>query len=103
MEKPKVFISYSHSTDDHKNKIREFATMLRSHGVDATIDEWELVGGNDLNAFMEKQIKEADKVIIACDKVYSEKANKKCFCFSENTTYFFALSKKTNVQFFSTI
>jgi len=75
MEKPIVFISYSHSTDDHKNKIREFATMLRSHGVDATIDEWELVGGNDLNAFMEKQIKEADKVIIACDKVYSEKAN----------------------------
>lgn len=75
MENPKVFISYSHSSDSYKDQIRDFATMLRSHGIDATFDEWELSGGNDLNAFMEQSIKDADKVIIACDKNYSDKAN----------------------------
>jgi len=75
MENPKVFVSYSHSSDEYKEKIRDFAIMLRSHGIDATIDEWEITGGNDLNSFMEKAIKEADKVIIACDKVYTDKAN----------------------------
>ncbi len=75
MENPKVFVSYSHSSNEYKDKIRDFAIMLRSHGIDATIDEWEVTGGNDLNAFMEKAIKEADKVIIACDKVYTDKAN----------------------------
>lgn len=77
MDNPRVFISYSHSSDEYKEKIRDFAIMLRSHGIDATIDEWEVTGGNDLNAFMEKAIKEADKVIIACDKVYTDKANKR--------------------------
>lgn len=75
MENPKVFISYSHSSDSYKDQIRDFATMLRSHGIDATFDGWELSGGNDLNAFMEQSIKDADKVIIACDKNYSDKAN----------------------------
>lgn len=75
MSNPKVFISYSHSSDEYKDKIRNFATMLRSHGIDATIDEWELKGGQDLNVFMEKSINNADKVIIACDKRYTDKAN----------------------------
>jgi len=75
MESPKVFISYSHTSEEYKIKIREFAKMLRSHGIDATIDEWELAGGKDINVFMEKKIRDSDKVIIACDKNYSEKAN----------------------------
>lgn len=75
MENPRVFISYSHSSDAYKERIRDFATMLRSHGIDATFDEWELSGGNDLNVFMEQSIKDAEKVVIACDKNYSDKAN----------------------------
>lgn len=77
MKKPKVFISYSHSSEEHKKRIRDFAAMLRSNGIDATLDQWEVKGGKDLNAFMEKAIDDADKVIIACDKVYSVKANER--------------------------
>jgi hypothetical protein len=75
IESPKVFISYSPTSEEYKKKIREFAKMLRSHGIDATIDEWELAGGKDINVFMEKKIRDSDKVVIACDKNYSEKAN----------------------------
>jgi len=46
-------------------------------GVDIILDKWELKEGQDIFAFMESNVKESnvDKVLIVCDKGYSDKAN----------------------------
>ena len=41
MENPTVFISYSHDNDAHKAWVLKLATDLRSHGVNAILDQWD--------------------------------------------------------------
>lgn len=43
---PKVFIS--HATPDKDRFVLEFATRLRSNGVDAWVDQWEMNPGDSL-------------------------------------------------------
>lgn len=75
MSIPKVFISYSHDTLEHKKWILELATRMRNNGIDATIDQWELKPGDDLPHFMETHLASADKVIMVCTENYVAKAN----------------------------
>ena len=55
---PKVFISYSHDSQSHKDWVRQLATDLRDKGIDAILDQWELKLGDDLAAFMEAEFLE---------------------------------------------
>lgn len=75
MSIPKVFISYSHDTLDHKKWVLDLATKLRSSGVDASIDQWDLRPGDDLSHFMETNLVSADRVLMVCTEKYVEKAN----------------------------
>lgn len=75
MSIPKVFVSYSHDSLEHKNWALELATKLRSFGVDAVIDQWDLRPGDDLAHFMETQLTAADRVLMICTEKYVEKAN----------------------------
>lgn len=50
---PRVFISYSHDSPEHKRWVIEFATTIRGRGVDAILDQWHLRHGDDLPHFME--------------------------------------------------
>jgi len=77
MESKKVFISYSHTSEKHKEAVRSLATQLSSNGIYVKLDEWDVVGGNDFPTYMEKSINEVDKVLIICDKRYSENADKR--------------------------
>ena len=72
---PKVFVSYSHDTQEHKQWVLELATRLRSSGIDAVIDQWELGPGDDLPHFMESNLASVDRVIMICTDRYVEKAN----------------------------
>lgn len=72
---PKVFISYSHDSQEHKKWVLDFATRLRNTGVDAIIDQWELKPGDDLPHFMEKHLANSDRVLMICTDRYVEKAN----------------------------
>lgn len=74
---PKVFISYSWTTPEHEDRVLQIATELRRSGVDAILDKWELKGGGDVNAFMEKMVTDPSikKVIMICDGEYVRKAN----------------------------
>ena len=72
---PKVFISYSWTNEDYKNRVLNLATRLRDNGVDIILDQWDLRPGHDMYAFMEQSIRDADKVLILCDKGYAEKAD----------------------------
>lgn len=75
MSIPKVFISYSHDSREHKKWVLDLATRLRSNGVDARIDQWELRPGDDLPHFMERHLSESDYVVMVCTEKYVEKAN----------------------------
>ena len=73
---PKVFISYSWSSEQHKQWVLDLAKKLVSEsGLDVILDRWHGVVGHDRFHFMEESIKLADKVLVICDKTYCEKAN----------------------------
>ena len=72
---PKVFISYSWTSEAYKERVLKLAEQLVNDGVDVIIDRWDLRPGQDMYAFMEQSIKEAEKVLILCEKGYTEKAD----------------------------
>ena len=74
MTAPSVFISYSHDSDAHKAWVLRLASDLRERGVDASMDQWELVPGQDVAAFMQKGILEADRVLLICSSAYVRKS-----------------------------
>jgi len=72
---PKVFVSYSHDSTEHKQWVLKFATTLRERSIDAILDQWELKPGDDLPHFMETQLEKADYALMICTEQYVAKAN----------------------------
>lgn len=70
---PRVFISYSHESNEHKNWVLRLASDLRNHGVDAVLDVWDLKPGDDVARFME-HLASVDRVVIVCSEQYAQKA-----------------------------
>jgi len=75
MTAPKVFISYSHDSQEHKLWVLELATRLRSCGVDAILDQWDLGPGGDLPHFMEESLSSSARILMICTERYVQKAN----------------------------
>jgi hypothetical protein len=71
----KAFISYSWEDQDHRAWVLDFATRLRADGVDATIDQWHAVPGDQLPAFMESAIRLNDYVLIICTPRYGQRSD----------------------------
>lgn len=74
-ENKKAFISYAWDDEDHKKWVLKLATYLRTHGVDAILDQWDARLGNDLPFFMEQGLTTSHFVICVCSDKYIEKAN----------------------------
>jgi TIR domain len=74
MPAPKVFISYSHDSQQHKDWVRGLASQLRVNGIDAVLDQWDLSPGQDMAAFMAQNIRVADRVLLVCTSTYVAKA-----------------------------
>ena len=70
-----AFISYSWDSDEHKNWVRRFADELLNNGVAVTLDQYDLVIGQDRFKFMEQSISDADVVLCICTSAYVERAN----------------------------
>ncbi|WP_167597146.1 toll/interleukin-1 receptor domain-containing protein [Leeuwenhoekiella sp. ZYFB001] len=75
MSIPKVFVSYSHDSLDHKKWVNELATKMRNNGIDAILDQWDLMPGGDLPHFMETNLENSDYILMICSEVYVKKAN----------------------------
>lgn len=71
----KVFISYSHDSDEHKNWIIQLATRLCSNGVHIIFDAWNTKLGSDLASFMEQGLTKSQRIICVCSEKYVIKAN----------------------------
>ncbi|MCE1243065.1 toll/interleukin-1 receptor domain-containing protein [Oryzomicrobium sp.] len=75
MSVPKVFVSYSHDSDSHKEWVLNLSSCLRHNGIDVSLDLWDLSPGESLGRFMEQNMSQADRVIIVCTTEYVKKAN----------------------------
>lgn len=76
-EAPRLFVSYSWTSEDHERWVLDLATQLRESGIDVTLDKWDLKEGHDAHRFMEQMVSDPKvrKVIIVADKKYVEKAD----------------------------
>lgn len=72
---PRVFFSYSHDSEIHKDWVLTLATRLVANGVNVMLDQWDLTLGSDLSRFMEVGLTSADRVVAICTEPYVEKAN----------------------------
>ena len=72
---PKVFISYSHDSPEHKCWVSELAAKLRHGGIDVILDQWDLGLGDDITRFMKRGIVDSDRVLVVCTDQYVSKAN----------------------------
>lgn len=75
MDNPTVFVSYSHDSESHKAWVLKLATDLRSHGVNAVLDQWDLRLGSDLRFFMEQGLSNSNLVLCICSEMYVQKAD----------------------------
>jgi hypothetical protein len=72
---PKVFISYSHDNEPHKDWVLSLATRLVANGIDVVLDQWDLTLGCDLPRFMEDGLTAAHRVLSVCTEPYVGKSN----------------------------
>jgi len=75
MATPTVFVSYAHEEAAHDQWVHELAADLRHNAIDASLDAWDLIPGQDTTYFMESQIRNSDFVILICTPRYAEKSN----------------------------
>jgi hypothetical protein len=71
---PKVFISYSHDTPMHFDRVLKLSDTRREWGIDCHIDQYELAPA-DWVLWMERRIRESDFVVIVCTETYCRRFN----------------------------
>lgn len=69
----KVFISYSHDSSEHKERVLQLSNHLRSEGVDCNIDQYETSPSQGWSRWMINQMEEADYVLVICTKNYERR------------------------------
>ena len=67
---PKVFISYSHDTVEHQERVLGLADRLRADGIDAEIDQYNVAPPEGWPLWCEQRIKAADIVLMVCTETY---------------------------------
>jgi len=72
----RVFISYSHDSTEHEDRVLALSNRLVKEGVDSVIDRYgEPEDGWPI--WMEEQIREADFVLVVCTAEYRRRIEKK--------------------------
>jgi hypothetical protein len=72
---PRVFMSYSHDSSEHKRWVAYLSGELRKNGIDVILDQWDLPLGGDATRFMEEGVRDADRVLVVCTEIYVRKAD----------------------------
>ena len=75
MKRVTVFISYSHDSDEHRKRVLEqIANRLRYDDIDANLDQYtEHQPPRSWPAWMVREIKGADYVLLVCTPTYRER------------------------------
>ena len=70
---PKVFISYSHDSPEHKDRVLYLSDRLRGDGIDCHIDQYEVSPPEGWPHWMINQIEGADFVLVICTEQYDRR------------------------------
>jgi WD40 repeat protein/uncharacterized protein YjbI with pentapeptide repeats len=71
---PKVFISYSHDSPEHREKVLNLSQRLRRRGFDCEIDQYLNSPPEGWAAWSARKLQEANLVLVICTRTYHEKA-----------------------------
>ena len=74
---PRVFISYSHDSPAHGDRVLELADRLRADGIDAIIDQYIQFPSEGWPAWCEAEIEKADFVLMVCTETYLRRVSRK--------------------------
>ena len=74
---PGVFISYSHDSPEHSDRVLELADRLRADGIDAIIDQYIQFPSEGWPAWCEAEIEKADFVLMVCTETYLRRVSRK--------------------------
>jgi hypothetical protein len=67
---PIVFISYSHDSQEHSDRVLELSDHLRADGIDCILDQYEDSPPEGFPRWMDRQIRTADFVLMICTQTY---------------------------------
>lgn len=75
MSSPRVFISYSHDSPEHSERVLKLANTLRNIGIDAELDQYHVRPSQGWPAWCEEQLRpeNADYVLVVCTSTYRER------------------------------
>ena len=69
----RVFISYSHDSVEHLDRVWNLSDRLRQDGVDCRIDQYEESPPEGWPRWCSKQVDEAEFVLIICTEIYRQR------------------------------
>jgi hypothetical protein len=67
---PTVFISYSHDSKEHQDRVLKLANKLRGEGIDCALDQYQDSPAEGWPKWMNRGVKKSDFVIVICTKTY---------------------------------
>jgi hypothetical protein len=65
---PRAFVSYSHDSDEHCDKVLALALQLRRDGIDARLDQFEQSPPQGWPLWCARQILDSNYVLLVCTK-----------------------------------
>lgn len=71
---PRVFISYSHDSYDHADRVRALSDRLRTDGIDCLIDQYVTAPPEGWPLWMSKQVEESNFVLVVFTRRYTLKS-----------------------------
>jgi hypothetical protein len=69
----RVFVSYTHDSPEHEERVLALANRLVAEGVDAHLDAYEESPPEGWPAWMSRQVRESDFVLVVCTPAYNRR------------------------------
>jgi tetratricopeptide (TPR) repeat protein len=73
--RPRAFISYAHESREHEEAVRHLWVLLRTLGIDARLDAPAAERRQDWTAWMLREVREADFVLVVASPEYRRRAD----------------------------
>ena len=67
---PRVFISYSHDSDEHAERVLALADQLTADGIDVILDRYQPPPEKGWPRWMDQNIQNADFILMVCTETY---------------------------------
>jgi hypothetical protein len=66
----RVFVTYTHDSEEHKDQVLGLAAFLRRHGLDVQLDAWDSYERKDWYEWGQRQVMLADFILVVASKQY---------------------------------